>query len=151
MLERALDQAEIDRLLRPGELQRTLARFPGHAGPPLVKAMLQARVGTTLTRSEAEERFLALVRASELPAPQANVPLHGYEVDFLWREAKLVVEIDGFRFHGPHSAFERDRRKDAKLAASGYTVIRFTWRELVDHPYVVVARLAQTLARVETG
>jgi very-short-patch-repair endonuclease len=92
-----------------------------------------------------------LIRQAELPLPELNVPLESYEVDFLWREAKIVVEIDGYRFHGTRQAFERDRRRDAKLAAAGYRVIRFTWRELIDHPYAVVARLAQTLTRAEAA
>jgi very-short-patch-repair endonuclease len=58
-----------------------------------------------------------------------------------------VVEIDGYQSHGTRRAFESDRRKDAKLIAAGVTVIRFTWNELVNHGYVVIARLARTLGR----
>ena len=70
-----------------------------------------------------------------------------YEVDFLWREQRLVVEVDGFAYHSDRAAFERDRRRDADLAALGYTVVRVTWRQLVDEPAAVVARVAQALAR----
>jgi very-short-patch-repair endonuclease len=79
-----------------------------------------------VTRSQAEERFLALIRTAELPSPDVNVPLHGFEVDFLWREQRLVVEIDGYAYHSDRQAFERDRSRDATLAAHGYRVIRVT-------------------------
>jgi very-short-patch-repair endonuclease len=67
-------------------------------------------------------------------------------VDFLWRRHRLIVEIDGYRFHSSRSAFERDRRRDAELAAAGYQVIRVTWRQITEEPYSVVALLSQTLA-----
>ena len=52
--------------------------------------------------------------------------LGGWEVDFLWREARLVVEVDAYSTHSSPWAFERDRRKDAELTAMGLTVQRFT-------------------------
>lgn len=145
-LERAFDQGEVHRIVRPAEIDRALERFRGRTGRPAIKRLLALRAGTTITRSEAEERFLDLVHRAELPPPEVNARLHGFEVDFLWREAKLVVEIDGYQFHGTRRAFEYDRRKDAKLAAAGITVIRFTWGELVREALAVIARLAQTLA-----
>jgi very-short-patch-repair endonuclease len=66
-------------------------------------------------------------------------------VEFLWRAERLVLEVDGHRFHGHRRAFERDRRRDQALVASGYRVIRVTWRQLVDEPLALVARIAQAL------
>lgn len=57
-----------------------------------------------------------------------------------------MLEVDGFRFHGSRAAFERDRRRDQRLAAAGFQVIRITWRQLEQEPMAVVARLAQALA-----
>lgn len=144
--ERAFDQAEVHRLVRRPELEHALDRLRGRAGVSVVKRLLALQGGTTITRSEAEERFLALVRRADLPPPEVNARLHGFEVDFLWRQARLVVEIDGYQFHGTRRAFEFDRRKDAKLAAAGIAVIRFTWGELVRDALAVIARLAQALA-----
>jgi hypothetical protein len=64
----------------------------------------------------------------------------------LWRDQRLVVEVDGFRFHSSRASFERDRKRDAVLAASGYTVLRVTSRQLVNEPEAVVARIAGALA-----
>ena len=76
----------------------------------------------------------------------SNVRVCRREVDLLWPAQRLVVEVDGFRFHGGRAAFERDRRRDGELLASGYRVLRVTWRELTGAPEAVVATLAQALA-----
>lgn len=55
-----------------------------------------------------------------------NARLHGYEVDFLWRKQRRVIEVDGYAFHSVRGAFERDRRKDVDLELAGFPVTRFT-------------------------
>ncbi len=73
--------------------------------------------------------------------------LLGYEVDALWPQQRLIVEVDGYVFHGHRGAFERDRAKDATLTAAGYRVVRVTWRQLTRDPEAVVAMLSAALAR----
>jgi very-short-patch-repair endonuclease len=73
--------------------------------------------------------------------------LAGYEVDFFWRLEQLVVEVDGFAYHGSRRKFEDDRRRDTWLAAQGVNVLRVTWQQVRKEPEVVIARLAQTLTR----
>jgi very-short-patch-repair endonuclease len=101
------------------------------------------------TRSEGERRLLALVRKARLPVPLTNTKVAGWEVDAFWPRHKLIVEVDGFGYHGHRAAFERDRRKDASLTAAGYSVIRITWWQLVHEAYEVVAKLAQLLPPLE--
>ncbi len=48
------------------------------------------------------------------------------KADFVWRRERLIVETDGYRFHGGRHAFERDRRRDQLLVAAGWRVIRIT-------------------------
>jgi very-short-patch-repair endonuclease len=70
-----------------------------------------------------------------------NVRVGAYEVDFLWRDRMLIVETDGYQGHRGQVAFEADRARDAKLTLLGYTVVRFTYRQVIsDAP-----RIAQTL------
>ncbi len=89
--------------------------------------------------------MLALVRAARLPMPDVNVRVGPIEVDFLWREERLVVEVDGFRFHSSRAAFERDRRRDAELQAGGLRVMRVTWRQLTREREATLARIARAL------
>jgi very-short-patch-repair endonuclease len=144
-LEQAMAQARVHRLLRPGELEAAMARVPHRKGTAAVKALLAAEHSPAFTRRELERRFLALVRGAQLPAPRVNARLHGFEVDFLWPEQRLVVETDGGQFHSHPRAFENDRRRDQILVAHGYRVIRVTWRQLRDEPLAVVARLTMAL------
>ena len=146
-LEQALAQAERLGLVTRPELARLARRHPHRRGIPAIRALLAAGSDPSFTRSEAEACFLALVRRAQLRAPATNVTLRGYEVDFLWRAERLVVEIDGFAFHSSSAAFERDRLRDAVLAAAGFRVLRVTWRQLSREPDAVLARLAQALVQ----
>ncbi len=110
-----------------------------------------APANPALARSEAEERFLALVRRAGLPEPEVNVALHGYELDLLWRDEGLAVEIDGYAFHGDRDAFEADRRRDAVLAAHGLQVFRITWRQITEEPEATLVLVTQALAERRPG
>lgn len=145
-LESAYGQALVRRLASPERVRAALARHAYRRGAARLRALVEGGEGPAITRSEAEERFLALVRAAELPPPEVNVRVNDHEVDFLWRDEGLVVEIDGFRFHSSREAFERDRRRDARLQAAGVRVMRVTWRQAADDTYATLARLVQALA-----
>ncbi len=141
-LERAVEQAAVLRLPGCAPLD---AQFPAaHRGSKLLRAALHHE--PALTRSEAERRVLDLVRAARLPSPRTNTRLHGYEVDMVWPAQRLVVEVDGYRFHSSRAAFERDRLRDAELQSRGYKVIRVTWRQITEEPEALIATLARALA-----
>lgn len=146
-LEQALARAERQGLVTHDELSALMARHSTRrAGLRLLRTLLQERAEPALARSEAEERMLALIRKARLPLPEVNVELGGYEVDFLWRAERLVVEVDGFAFHSSQGRFESDRRRDADLSARGFRVIRVTWRQIDREPEAMLVRLSQSLA-----
>lgn len=66
----------------------------------------------------------------------------GLDVDFLFAERRLVVETDGWRYHGHRGAFERDRRRDAALTRAGYRTLRFTHDQVAQEPRTVAATVA---------
>jgi len=98
------------------------------------------------TRSELERLFLRLCRRHRLPQPELNARVGPYEVDFLWRERRVIVETDGWRHHGNRSAFESDRARDARLQTLGFRVLRFTYRQTLTSPAEVVESLRALLA-----
>lgn len=144
-LEQVLARADRDGHLDREEIGSLLARYPRRPGAARLHALLAAPTGPAFTRSEAEERFLTLIRKAGLRPPETNVGVRGFEVDAFWREERLVVEIDGFAFHSSRSDFEKDRRRDGELAAAGLRVMRFTWLELTQRPEALLVRLAQAL------
>jgi very-short-patch-repair endonuclease len=114
--------------------------------------MLRAKDHTRgITKKELERRFKLLLNASDLPKPRHNADLavggQFFEVDCLWAEQRLIVELDGRAVHGTEMAFEGDRRRDRLLVADGWRVARVTWRQLRDEPSAVVADLRLMLAR----
>jgi very-short-patch-repair endonuclease len=145
-LERAVAEALTRRLTDEDALRQTAERAVGRRGGRALRDLLNEAGGPALTRSEAERRLLTLIRRSGLSTPETNVKLGRYEVDFLWRPQRLVVEVDGYAFHSSRSAFERDRAKDAHLQAAGYRTLRLTWRQLTEAPEVALANLATALA-----
>lgn len=96
-------------------------------------------------RSDLEEGFLALCVNHRFPSSETNVKIGRYEVDFLWREHKLVVEIDSFLYHQGSVAFQEDHTRDLALRRSGYTVLRFAEKQLEDEPEIVAADVAAAL------
>ncbi len=146
-LERVVAEAERRRLITLRQLERGLQQRSRCHGAPVLRAVLASASGPAFTRSEAERRLLALVRAAGLPAPEHNVAMAGNERDLVWFEQRLVVETDGWEYHGDRTAFEADRARDAALLAQGVRTMRVTWRELSEHPHRVVARIAQALLR----
>ena len=113
----------------------------------MLRALLVGDASPAFTRSEAEARFLALIRKAQLSEPETNVRVGGYEVDFLWRRERVVVEVDGFAFHSSRRTFENDRRRDRELTARGFNVLRVTWRQVASESEALLVRLTQTLAR----
>ena len=146
-VERALDRAEQQQLLDMRAIDDVLERANGRRGAKLLRAVLEDhRVGSTLTRSELEEAFLAIARAIGYPPDAVNawIPFPdggGAEADFLWREANLIVEVDGRDPHTVRKAFNADRRRDAGLMLLGWRVVRFTWQQVTHEPAYVAATL----------
>jgi very-short-patch-repair endonuclease len=103
-----------------------------------------AQFVTDGVRTELESRFLSLCHRYRLPKPEVNVEVDRYEVDFLWRDQRLIVEVDGWNSHRTRSAFEEDRARDACLTVLGYDVLRFTWRQVTAD----AAAVAETIRRV---
>lgn len=141
-LERALDQAEVLELFDLRELRAVAEAHAGERGAArLARALEHHTAGTTLTRSALEERLLAVVQSAGLERPRGNAWVAGLEVDFLFAARRLVVEVDGYRYHRTRSAFERDRERDAILARAGYRVLRFSHRQLTRAPGQVAATI----------
>ena len=88
-----------------------------------LKAVLQ-HYSPAPTRSELEEALLRLCDDHGIPRPETNTHIEGIEVDAVWRDERLIVEVDGYRYHRAPSRFESDREKDVTLELKGWRVLR---------------------------
>ncbi len=111
----------------PGQVQRAI-RQADIQGLPL------GDLQTDGTKSNLERLFLRICRRHAVPVPEVNVDIAGIEVDFLWRERRLIVETDSFLYHRSRPAFERDRNRDLELRRHGFEVVRFSEAHLSDEP-----------------
>jgi very-short-patch-repair endonuclease len=144
-LAKALKVADQQSLLNVRAIDDVLRRTRGRRGnghAAIRQALADYRqLGDATTRSPLEDAFLALLRRHGLPAPQTNKLIEGMEVDAVWRERRVVAELDGYVYHGSRGAFERDRERDAVLMAAGWRVVRFTHRQVTARPDHVVGTL----------
>lgn len=154
VVERAIDRAEELRVFDLDEIAELLTRSRGQRGASGLAAALADHSEPIVTRSVAEARFLAIVRRWRLPKPEVNVwiPLPeggGYRPDFLWRDRKLIVEVDGRSHHSLRRAFEHDRRRDRRLLEAGYVTVRFAARQVLEESAGVGDELRTLLSRAD--
>ena len=131
---------------RIGSLLRSLARR-GKPGVRTLTAVLDERgPGTAVPRSKLEREFVALVRRSPLPEPLQQYPLPRNDgvqnlADFAWVDVKLIVEVDGRRWHQRIADMKKDRDRDLHAAANGWQVVRLLWEHVVGAPEETVREL----------
>ncbi len=122
--------------------RRAMARANGRRNLHVLAAAIDLYLsGSAGTRSALEDAFLSLLQFAGITEPLVNTHLHGEEVDCHWPDRMLVVEVDGPGHERP-AAKQNDARKDAKLRAAGYTVLRFTDIEIERRPEEVLAAVA---------
>lgn len=144
-LKGAAEEADRLKLLRVRELERVCERGYGRRALRPVRRLLAGLEAPTEGRSPLENRFHAFCRKYRLPEPARNVHVLDHEVDALWPEARLVVELDSWEHHGHRAAFERDRARDPKLLLAGYRTIRITHRRLDTEPSTLAKEIAHLL------
>jgi very-short-patch-repair endonuclease len=130
--------ADLRRVAAPEEVRRAIRQAD-------ILGYMTGEMATEFTRSELERLFLRLCRRHRLPAPEVNARHGRFVVDFLWRDQRLVVETDGYRFHRGRLAFEQDRQRDLELKLLGCEVVRFTHRQIVEQELRVARALRALL------
>jgi very-short-patch-repair endonuclease len=95
-----------------------------------------------------EVAILRLTERSGLPPLEFHPVIEGREVDFRVIGTPILLECDGWTFHGLNrAAFEHDRESDASLTAAGWIVIRFTYRAVTRSPRTNADRIRRNLTR----
>jgi very-short-patch-repair endonuclease len=149
----AIEQASVLGLLDIGAIDRVLDG-PRRRGAKRLRRAIEPwrryKPGIKI-RSRMEAKLLPRLTEAALPIPQTNVPLRlagkTFEVDFLWRAEKVVVEADGGRFHDNPAAGSRDSDRNHALTAAGYEIPRLGWEDLRDRPEATMRELASLLRR----
>lgn len=153
-LERFIERARHQRLVH---LTPLVTRFlqlarPGRDGIATVREVLR-RMDPRLEplESELEALLVQILRdhGVEAPVRQHPVTIAGkdFRIDVAYPEHRIAIESDGFADHGHRHAFEDDRVRQNLLALDGWTILRFTWRQICGQPEWVADQVRQALAR----
>jgi very-short-patch-repair endonuclease len=129
------------------ELEALLERHKGERGTRRLREILD--VGPLWSASALERRLIDLLRKAELPLPESNLLVGRTKPDLVWREQRVLVELDSRGFHNDWIAGRTDRAKDRARTLQGWTVLRYTAKDLRDHPFRVIAEIAAALARTQ--
>jgi hypothetical protein len=144
-----LHEAIVLELFDLNGISRVLARSPRAPGARRLAEALSEEV--PFTRSDLEDATLSLFRSFSVPKPDSNAWIWDgeklVEVDFVWREFGLIVEVDGWRYHRSRWRRRQDAAKTAALEAQGWTVLRFSEFEVAGTP----AQLAATVLAATRG
>ncbi|MEO6467949.1 MAG: DUF559 domain-containing protein [Acidimicrobiia bacterium] len=153
-LERSVDAALAARRVSIPELVALLDDLAerGRTGSARLRSIVQARLdGYECPTTVLESRFLELVGDYGLPRPECQVEIAGNrgwigDVDFVWRERRVVVETDGGAYHDSITDRENDERRDRALEEAGWTVLRFNWIDVTTRPTSVLRTVQSALA-----
>ncbi len=149
--ETALREMEYLAIYGPVSILALLDRHPRHPGAPALRACLRRLRDDPAgrVRSDLEELFLPFLDAHRLPRPRLNAWItleeDRFQVDCHWTSARLIGELDGFKAHRTRRAFRKDRRRDRRLKARGFDVVRITEDQLEDEPLQLAADLRTLL------
>lgn len=126
-------------------------RRSGRNGVMNLESILVDRAGLGRTESWLERQLLQVIDLAGLPRPkcQRRVRRHGAfaaRVDFLYEEARLVIEVDGHGAHSTKAQRAADAERANRLQLAGYRVLRFTYDDVVRRPQVVIELIRAGLA-----
>ena len=111
----------------------TVERHQGRPGTPRLRALATryATIPYWRARSDAEGLALEVLYDAGIELPAVNVYVAGEEADLVWRDRRLIIEIDGPQFH---QFRDEDARKARAWRKAGYTVRRISSDAIYDAP-----------------
>ncbi len=135
-VEAAINEADHLELVDPERLREAIDDLPRWPGVGRLRKLLHGPT-ITLSSTQLERHFLPIAKDAGLPAPQTQVWLDGYRVDFFWPEFGLVVEADSLRYHRTPFKQAQDKRRDNAHAMGGRTFLHFTHGQIRHEPAYV--------------
>jgi hypothetical protein len=143
-LRLVLARAEYAKLLDRPSLEE--AARSGRPGGSRLRAAIDAHLPALAACANGWERdFVLLCERERIPIPEPNARVGRYRPDMLWREARLIVELDGEPAHHSPAQLAADRSRQGWLESRGFTVIRFTHEEVERDPQRTAARVRSHL------
>jgi very-short-patch-repair endonuclease len=149
----AIDRALLHRVTTLALMRHALALTSGRRGNGLRRQLLLDSRDEPW--SEAERVFHRLLRAARITGWKANrgIRLDGVLIypDVIFRRLRLVIEVDGRKFHNDPEVFESDRHRQNLLVLHGWRVLRVTWTMIQHEPDRVILMVREAMALPVAG
>ena len=152
-VEEALDVALRERLTTKEEVEGRLAtlRGRGRRGAGVLAAILESRSEQSIPESRYERIFVREVGNAGLPPPELQYDIYDRgrflaRADAAWPDRRLVVEIDGHRYHATRNQRRNDSVRENALKLAGWQVLRFTTDQVWEERETVVMTVARALS-----
>ncbi|MBN9099587.1 MAG: DUF559 domain-containing protein [Pseudonocardia sp.] len=157
VIESAVEQGDRGSLLLDRALRRWV-RFPdvyeaycrnlGSHGSASAGRILVAAADRSA--SVAERLLVAMLRESGAAGWQCAFPAGGHLIDIAFPAARVAIEVDGWAWHMDAERAAADKRRQNALVRQGWTILRYTWHDLVGRPKAVLAEIAHELDRARS-
>lgn len=143
LVERCLDTALRNEYFDIWDVQRFIMRVAkkGRNGIGTIRPLVEERLTWKgITESDLEDLFRRIVASMPYPMPETQLVLSEADgtfvgrFDFAYPTRRSIIETDSEGYHMDPVSFQRDRDKQNRANALGWTVYRVTWRQLVDNP-----------------
>jgi hypothetical protein len=140
--QQALNLGADDRIIvhLVGPALRRSLRDLGHIGAPQ-PSVLESRMARVFLRYR-------------LPVPRAEVvwgDQRQYRLDFAYPAIRLAIEVYGYAWHHSPQQLDHDLARERHLQRAGWTVLAYTWRQIMDDPEGVAAEIDGLYRRLSTG
>lgn len=150
IVEEVLDRAEVAGVLTVAAVEWELAAVsrPGRRGTGPLREVLDRRaLLDEPPDGMLEPRFARLCKLAGLPTPVFQHPVGRFRIDFAYPELRIAIEVDGYGSHSSPTAFQSDRDRQNILVSQRWTVLRFTWADVVKRPEHVAKVVADAIGR----
>ncbi|HET7482147.1 MAG TPA: type IV toxin-antitoxin system AbiEi family antitoxin domain-containing protein [Actinomycetota bacterium] len=150
-LDRCIDEAVMTRKTSLLKIDWRLRRLGGRgrAGTATLRRLLDGRLTTGEIDSPLERRFLTLLKEARVPKPALQFPIElpkgTVYADFAYPARRLIIEVQGYRWHGGRERWESDQYRSSELAALGWRVMFVTRRQIEHERRQTIDRIRRAL------
>ncbi len=155
-LEKLLDEGIRRGMTDVPRLQGELRRCGNRRGARVLRRLLHSRRSSgERTDSELEDKLLRLIRGRRLPLPVVHYNVVDGdrwlgEIDLAYPEARIAIEVHGYRVHSLKRVWENDQRRENELVRAGWKLLKATNLQLDEQPEVFVDALRSLLQAAKT-
>lgn len=143
-----LDRA-LQRSVRFPAVYATYCRNLGSSGSATAGRLLVAAADRSA--SVAERLLVRMLRDAGARGWHCGFPASGHLIDIAFPDVRVAIEVDGWAWHMDAVRAQADKWRQNTLVRAGWTILRYTWHDLLERPSVVLAEIAHAVSRARAA